>query len=288
MDSDTTSRDTALPERASILSMAEVLRKSLRFHAAMGIESYPLQPEIEGVSRSDTGTSAAPERVCTVPPSVVPARFPEECSQPQAKQEAEEQLGVLHQEIAHCQMCSLASARQGVVLGQGAAGSSLMVIGDYCVQENGFSSGTMFGSDEDIMLWNMMRAIGLMPGDVYVTNAVKCCPLSSEQPGSESTCCFREHLGREVRLIRPRIICAMGELAVQAVLGGEESVYRLRGRLHRYGNITGGGDPPLVMVTYHPRFLLKHAELKKPTWQDLQMIQHHLLAGRPRESPAQT
>lgn len=279
-EGDTMGKERALPDRASVLSMAADLRRSLRFHAAMGIASYPLLPARKGAPQQcEMVTPPQTKPGGAAPASVALSHSSGERVQPWNKQEAERELVMLQGDVEACRMCSLASARQGLILGQGAVGSSLLVVGDYCSQENGFSTATLFGADEDVMLWNMMRAIGLTPSDVYVTNAVKCCPLPAQSPGTESGGCCRAHLIREIRLIRPRIVCAMGELAARAVLGGEASISRSRGKLHRYGGSAGGDDPPQVVVTYHPRFLLKHAELKKPTWQDLQIVQRQLQMG---------
>ncbi len=176
-------------------------------------------------------------------------------------------------------MCPLASARQGLVPGRGAVGSPLLVVGDYSGQESGFSADTLFGAAEDTMLRNMMRAIGLTEEDVYVTNTIKCCPESAELLEIESVHRCREHLLREIELVRPQVICAMGEWAVRSVLGSEESVFRLRGRFHRFGTDNDAADPLQVAVTFHPRFLLKNEGLKKAAWQDLQMIQRRLRAS---------
>lgn len=267
-----------LPDRASVLSMAADLRRSLQFHAAMGIASYPLAPARKGALQCEVASPAQTKPGGVAPAAAVSSHSTGERVQLWNKQDAERELVVLQGDVEACRKCSLASARQGVILGQGAVGSALLVVGDYCCQESGFSAETLFGADEDVMLWNMMRAIGLAPSDVYVTNAVKCCPLPAQHPGTESGGCCREHLVREIQLIRPRIVCCMGELATRSVLGSEASISRLRGRLHRYRGGAGEVDPPQVMVTYHPRFLLKHVELKKPTWQDLQIVQRHLQA----------
>lgn len=272
-------RERARPDRAAVLSMAADLRRSLQLHAVMGIANYPLPPAGKGAPQCEVAppSQTHPGRATHAP--AASAHATEERVQPWNKQEAQRELIVLQRAVEACRKCSLASVRQGVIHGQGAVGSSLLVVGDYCTQENGISAASLFGVDEDLMLWNMMRAIGLTSNEVYVTNAIKCCPLPAPHPGAESGDCCREHLVREIRLIRPRIVCAMGELAARAVLGGEGSISRLRGRLHRYGGSAGGDDPPQVMVTYHPRFLLKHAELKRPTWQDLQIVQRHLQTG---------
>lgn len=271
---DSTAPGTTLPDRSSVLALAAALRTSLRFHNQMGIEVYPLTSgltpsPIKGRKASEPNESSRP----AVP--VTPPARRAHVQQPRAKVPSGEQLLALQRDIEVCQMCVLGSNRQGVVTGSGTAGSSLLVIGDYSSQDAGFSATTQLGETEDIMLWNMMRAIGLAPADVYVANAVKCCPRSAEQPAVESAQCCRGHLLREIELVRPQVICAMGEWAARSVLGSEESVFRLRGRFHQY---RGPGESLQVMVTFHPRLLLKNAELKKAAWQDLQMIQRHLQA----------
>jgi DNA polymerase len=170
----------------------------------------------------------------------------------------------------------LSAARQGVVPGFGRSGALLLVVGDYSWQQEPFSATVCFGEAEDPMLWNMMRAIGLTPAEVYVTNAVKCCPLSGEVPTDDCLRSCRAHLIREIERVQPRVVCAMGDLAARTLLGGEEPVLRLRGRFHTLRASGDGSEPLPLMVTLHPRFLLKNAEMKKAAWQDLQMIQRLL------------
>jgi uracil-DNA glycosylase len=268
------SPDTAvLPDRFSVLALAAALRTSLRFHDQMGINNYPSMLQSPPRRKKET-KAPAKGHIGLVRTAAAPA--PNSASaQPWAKEVAESQLIALRHDLEICGLCALAAARQGVVPGSGTAGSQLLVVGDYSSQDTGFSAAIGFGAAEDAMLWNMMRAIGLTPDDVYVTNAVKCCSLPTEMAEVECMQHCRKHLLREIELVRPRVICAMGELAAQAVLGGKESVFRRRGRFHRY---QAGEDWPQVMVTFHPRFLLNNAELKKAAWQDLQLIQRLLQA----------
>lgn len=275
-DGDGTARDPVFLDRCAVLSLAGALRTCLHFHQQMGIEHYPLTPELRQCLHPKSGKSESKHRTAPQPPVGPPVRPAPARPVPRGDDAA--QLLKLQQDVADCRMCGLVSARQGVVTGSGTAGSSLLVAGDYSCQDAGFSAATLFGTAEDAMLWNMMRAIGLTPEDAYVTNAVKCCPLATELPGDESAQRCRAHLAREIELVRPRVICAMGEAAARLLVGGDESVFRLRGKFHQYrlAGETGGAIP--VMVTFHPRFLLKNVELKKAAWQDLQMIQR-LLQG---------
>ena len=282
MGGDGATSDTVLPDRSSVLAMAAALRTSLRFHKQMGVESYPLIPGLAPHPKKGRASPAPKESGRPAPPAAAPPLRREQ-SQPWTEEASGKQLVAYARDIEACRMCPLASARQGLVLGRGAVGSPLLVVGDYSSQESGFSAETLFGAAEDTMLWNMMRAIGLTEADVYVTNTIKCCPESTGLLEIESVHRCREHLLREIELVRPRVICAMGEWAVRSVLGSEESVFRLRGRFHRLGADKDAAGPFQVVVTFHPRFLLKNEELKKAAWQDLQMIQRRLRASSTKQ-----
>lgn len=245
--------------------VAKGLRDILRYHQLMGIETYPLSPALRQLhdpgKQSRRGTDkgiGTPDRV-KIPP-VVPSG-PE-------KSEVDTRLHLLQKELEACRLCSLSGSRQGIVPGRGQAGASLCVVGDYSLQEGSFSEATLFSADEDIMLWNMMKAIGLTSGAVYVTNVLKCCPNTSVQPSEQNLLLCRQHLFQEIAMVQPKVLCAMGEQAAHALIDTKASLFGLRGRLHSYRN-----DRSIqVMVTLHPRLLLKNASLKKAAWQDLQMV----------------
>ena len=256
------------------MALAADIRTCLRFHHQLGVEYYPLTPQLQrclAKKGEQPDTAACAQKVLQPCPPSHPKK-----SLPANSAVTAEQLVLLHRDIEDCRLCTLASARQGQVTGAGTIASRLLLIGDYSSQEVGFSATALFGAAEDAMLWNMMRAIGLGPEDVYVTNTVKCCPRAAQQPEQESEQRCLSYLRREIELVRPRIICAMGEVAARSILGGSEPVARLRGRFHRYQYGGEESDPVQVMVTFHPRFLLEHGDMKKAVWQDLQMIQRQL------------
>jgi DNA polymerase len=149
-----------------------------------------------------------------------------------------------------------------------------MVVGDWPVAGQGSTPSLLMGPEEDVMLEKMMAAIGLSPEQYCVTNVLKCCPAAGQEvaPAWGQTCA--SFLQREIGIIRPAIICAMGEIAARALLGGAEPLLRLRGRFTpcRYQD-----DPPIpVMPTFHPRFLLANPEMKMAAWKDLQAVQRRL------------
>lgn len=264
-------------DRSSVVGLASAVRTCLLFHQQLGVETYPLTPGMQKfLTRKEAKLNAAEPRKPTADPVFPPRSV---MSQPASVAATSGQLAFLRLAIEDCCLCDLVSGRQGLVFGAGTVGARLLIIGDYSSQGDGFSSTTLFGTAEDAMLWNMIRAIGLTPEDVYVTNTVKCCPLAARQPEKESEQRCLAHLRREIELLRPTIICAMGEAAARSVLGGSESALRLRGRFHPYRYGGEAGERIQIMVTFHPRFLLEYEDMKKAAWKDLQMIQR-LLQGR--------
>ncbi len=186
-----------------------------------------------------------------------------------------ERLQTIRQEIHSCSLCGLADKRQGTVTGFGSAGSQLMILGDWSAQSANFSPEILFGQREDEMLWKMMQAIGFDRQSVYISNCLKCCPKNSYQPDQDNQRSCFPYIAREIALVRPKIICTMGETASRLMVASKEPFIRLRGRFQDLK------IPSLasikVMPTYHPRFLLDHPEMKKATWVDLQSIQRQLI-----------
>lgn len=153
---------------------------------------------------------------------------------------------------------------------------SLLIVGDYCALSAELLEGSHFGAAEDVMLWNMMRAIDLTPKQVFITNVIKCRLPTAVHPDVDSQQRCRAFLYREIELIRPRVICAMGEVAAQALLGDHATLLRLRGRCHQFNCSDDQNWLIPVIVTFHPRFLQKHPDLKKAAWEDLQKVQKFL------------
>jgi len=276
----------ALPDRASALVLAAGLRASLRLHQQLGIRQYPLTPglrEFLSAKRAPPVARRRPSPVVAAPQARKPSAV--KATQPTAT--SSDQLSLLQRDLAECSLCPLAAARRGLVTGRGVAGARLLIVGDFSRQKPDFAATTLFGAAEDAMLGNMVRAMGLAPEDVYVTNAVKCCPLGDQPPAAESVQACQGHLRREIALVRPQVVLAMGDTAARAVLGAVEPASRLRGRMHRSGCSNAAGESVPVMVTFHPQLLLAQPGMKKAVWEDLQQLQRRLAAPE-RENPGQT
>lgn len=264
-------------DQGSAVALAVALRACLHLHRQMGIDRYPATPELRNFlqPRRSAPPDAISKAVAPQPPraAVVRPAVTAPTSLP-----ADDHLDKVSREINACRLCSLGEAELRRP-GQGPVGAPLLVLGDSCA-DAAAGEGIVFGVEEDALLWKMMQAIGLGPESVYCTNVCKCPSTETEQTPGEPAC--QGYLLRELALVQPRIVLAMGAVAARAALGREVSLLRVRGRLQPSCFVDQAGQPIMVMVSFHPRSLLAQPAMKKAAWQDLQAVQRHLslLAGQ--------
>jgi uracil-DNA glycosylase len=171
-------------------------------------------------------------------------------------------LDELAADVSTCTACRLCSTRQRAVPGVGDAAAEWMFIGEAPGMEEDLR-GEPFVGQAGKLLDNMLVALGLARAQrVYIANVLKCRPPNNRtpEPGEAEAC--RPYLERQIELIAPKVIVALGKSAATLLLGHEASIASLRGRVHRYR------DVPLV-VTYHPAYLLRNLPDKAKAWEDL-------------------
>ena len=170
----------------------------------------------------------------------------------------------LHDAVVGCRACGLHENRTQAVFGVGDARARLMVIGEAPGADED-RKGEPFVGRAGQLLNAMLAAIGFAREQVYIANIVKCRPPGNRDPHTEEAATCRGYLLRQIELIEPALILAVGRVSAHNLLGTEDAVGRLRGRVHRFDP----GDIPLI-VTYHPAYLLRRPEEKAKSWQDLQ------------------
>lgn len=164
--------------------------------------------------------------------------------------------------VSACRACGLCAARKQAVLGVGDVHADWLFVGEGPGAEED-QRGEPFVGQAGKLLDNMLAGIGLRRGaDVYIANAVKCRPPENRTPDPGEIDACRPFLQRQIALIKPRLIVALGRPAAQALLNAEVKIAAVRGRLHEYQGI------PLV-VTYHPAYLLRNLTDKSKAWEDL-------------------
>lgn len=169
---------------------------------------------------------------------------------------------------AACTRCRLAGGRHTVVFGSGDADADLMFIGEGPGAEED-RQGLPFVGPAGQLLTRIIGAIGLTREQVYIANVVKCRPPSNREPQPDEVAACRGFLEAQVRLVRPRILVALGRVAAQTVLGCDQPVGRLRGEWHQVFGVP-------LRVTYHPAAILRNAAYKRPTWEDMQLVRDRL------------
>jgi uracil-DNA glycosylase len=169
--------------------------------------------------------------------------------------------------VATCRACALCESRQQTVFGVGHRQAQWMLIGEAPGEQEDLQ-GEPFVGKAGQLLDNMLRAVGLTRAEaeadrqVYITNVLKCRPPHNRNPEPTEVQRCAPFLQRQIELVRPRLIVAMGRFAVQALLDTAEPIGRLRGRVHHRQGVP-------VVVTYHPAYLLRNPLDKARSWEDL-------------------
>jgi DNA polymerase len=173
----------------------------------------------------------------------------------------------LREAVAQCRACRLCEGRRNTVFGVGNERAQLMVVGE-APGEQEDRRGEPFVGPAGQLLDSMLRALGLTreaagpERQVFIANTLKCRPPGNRNPEPDEMVKCEPFLQRQLALVQPRVILAMGRFAVQALLRSTEPIGRLRGRVHTYEGV------PLV-VTYHPAYLLRNLPDKAKAWDDL-------------------
>jgi len=169
----------------------------------------------------------------------------------------------LQAEVAGCRRCALAESRRQTVFGVGDSAARWMLIGEAPGAEED-RQGEPFVGRGGQLLNQMLRAVGVAREQVYIANILKCRPPDNRDPQAEEISACADYLARQVALVQPGLILAVGRIAAQSLLDTKAAVGRLRGQVHRYGE----QEIPLV-VTYHPAYLLRSPAQKPKAWDDL-------------------
>lgn len=169
----------------------------------------------------------------------------------------------LRHKVAACTLCALHKSRIQTVFGVGSESARCMIIGEAPGAEED-RRGEPFVGRAGKLLDEMLRAIGLDRSEVYIANVLKCRPPNNRDPTDDEANHCRSHLDRQIDLLNPRIILAVGRIAAQHLLNTDAPLGQLRDTTHSLRD----GRLPLV-VTYHPAYLLRSPLQKRKAWEDL-------------------
>lgn len=169
----------------------------------------------------------------------------------------------LREAVAGCHKCSLCETRTQTVFGVGSQTADWMIIGEAPGAEED-RRGEPFVGRAGKLLDEMLRAIGLDRQTAFIANILKCRPPNNRDPSVDEAAACRAWLDRQIELVQPRIVLAVGRIAAQRLLDSDAPVGRMRGREY----FLNDGQLPVV-VTYHPAYLLRSPSQKRKVWHDL-------------------
>lgn len=169
---------------------------------------------------------------------------------------------------AGCKRCQLAGTRTNVVFGEGSPRAELVFVGEAPGADED-AQGRPFVGRAGQLLTKIIESIGLKRADVYICNVLKCRPPGNRNPLPEEMAMCVPYLERQLELIKPKVICALGKFAAQTLVNTEIPITKLRGRFYHYRGIK-------LMPTYHPAYLLRNPSGKKEVWEDMKAIAKEL------------
>jgi len=268
----------------------EALEARLRFYRELGLTDFyrrPIDPT-EPSSTLDSGApsiskewvgqqdpdSTTPQETTPIPPRK-PIQSPPPVS-PTIEQDRVSALRLLREEIGDCTRCALHKGRNKLVFADGDPNARLMFVGEGPGADED-AQGLPFVGRAGQLLNNMIGAMGLTREQVYIANVVKCRPPQNRTPEPDEANTCSPFLFRQIDVVRPQVIVALGATAATYLLGQRQPLAGLRGRVHSFRGSK-------LIVTYHPAFLLRDPRQKKEAWADLQIAMRELGLKPPAKS----
>jgi DNA polymerase len=173
-------------------------------------------------------------------------------------------LAEVRKELGDCKRCELHRTRRTVVFGEGNEKAALMFIGEGPGYDEDVQ-GRPFVGKAGQLLTKIIESIRLPREEVYIANIIKCRPPQNRNPEPDEIQCCNPFLMKQIRVIRPRIICALGTFSAQTLLKTDTKISALRGKIFDLEGIK-------VIPTFHPAFLLRNPERKREVWEDMKKI----------------
>jgi uracil-DNA glycosylase family 4 len=264
------SRDLSAPEQRRLL--LDSIRDYLEQLAEEGLEGLPVTartltaaPKAAAPAASALAPDGVSSRSAGAPSPSRPASAPIEMLSRYPGLEKTAALEELSAFIGDCQRCKLAPLRTHLVFGVGNPEADLMFVGEAPGADEDARGEPFVGRAGQLLTDIIERGMGLRRSDVYICNVIKCRPPDNRNPEADEVAACEPFLMRQIDLVQPRAIVALGTFAVQALLKVKTPISRLRGNWHEVRGVK-------LMPTFHPAYLLRSPGEKRLVWQDIQEV----------------
>ena len=274
------------------------LTERVRYYNELGIYDFYRRDSViaqtaDAVGETDSSSAAIPltqsqprEQMPARRPAIVPSAVEDnifEIASPKPEQGASDPVAALkliREDLGDCTRCKLhQQGRKQIVFGVGIPRAELMFVGEGPGADED-AQGEPFVGRAGQLLNNMIRAMGLRREDVYIANVVKCRPPGNRTPERDECDTCSPFLMRQIAVIKPKVIVALGAVAAKNLLAINASMSELRGRFYDFRPSGVRNDPSWpgarLAVTYHPAYLLRDPRQKGEAWKDLQMVMGEL------------
>ena len=252
--------------KAEVISLLKGLSDKVDLERKLGVNYLQLDPVIKNTMSYEEDIIyqyPTPESVCDSVDT-----YNEEAKVELSKSEKIAALKKLEEHVKECTKCELCKNRTNVVFGVGNPDADLMFVGEAPGYYEDVQ-GEPFVGKAGQLLTKIIESIGMKRGDVYIANILKCRPPDNRNPSANEIVMCSPHLIRQIEIIRPKIICALGTFAAQTLLDTKETIGKLRGRFFEYQSTK-------FLATYHPAYLLRNPDDKKKVWADIKKIRDFL------------
>jgi DNA polymerase len=182
--------------------------------------------------------------------------------------EGAQAMQAVRDELGDCRRCKLCDGRTNIVFGSGSVQTDLVFVGEGPGRDEDIQ-GFPFVGRAGQLLTKIIESIDLTRDTVYIANVIKCRPPGNRNPAPEEVAACKPFLLKQLEIIRPQIICALGTFAAHAMTMSNDPIGKLRGRFHDFNGIK-------VMPTFHPAYLLRNPHGKRQVWEDMKMIRDEL------------
>jgi uracil-DNA glycosylase family 4 len=283
------------------LELRRALAARIRYYNEMGIYDFYRQPvsDSAGVQpvatavaeiQSESGEEMSPRKATAVAVPVEESIFEVIAGKPEQRvSDPIKALKIIREDLGDCTRCALhKQGRKQIVFGVGNPEAELMFVGEGPGADED-EKGEPFVGRAGQLLNNMIKAMGLQREEIYIANIVKCRPPGNRTPEREECETCSPFLMRQIAVIKPKVIVALGATAAKTLLAMNSSMMQLRGRFYDFKPAGVRSNDPnwdgcKLAVTYHPAFLLRDPRQKGEAWKDLQMVMKELGLKAPKQN----
>lgn len=250
--------------KAELLSLLNVLSDKVNLERKLGVDYVRLDTVIKNNQTSTGKKTASPQLTRESGHDGQKELITTESSRSDKVKALEE----LEEQVKKCTKCELCKDRTNVVFGTGSPDANLMFVGEAPGHHEDIQ-GEPFVGRAGQLLTKIIESIDLKRSEVYIANILKCRPPENRNPNANEIVLCTPHLIKQIEIIRPNIICALGTFAAQTLLDTKESIGKLRGKFFEYQGTK-------FLATYHPAYLLRNPNDKRKVWDDIRKVRDFL------------